>query len=629
MALITTQSKPFMQLVDLQQKSLNTLNDIRDTVTAAAAQSGNNTQQLQLAAITKLLETQKSALALNRKVADRQLKDMGELSKSMKNWKTWGDKIRDVTRAASDAMNPTAISKKLFGAFNVGGVFNKKIAALDYVQKRQAVGDKGPDLKERGTKYANALYKGLRAQSDIDRMKASGASDDDIASGKKGRLAKRVVASAQRTMDDLNKGQSSDGKSAKDASNTMGGNTAYKSAPLTYSDSTNKMGGNPSTDNPLKDAQSAHETQVETLRQNKLQTDLLSQIAANTSSLARPGSAAGGKEDSGKSGGSRMLDGFTSSVKGIGDAVGSLGQGVGRGVGGLIGGVILGIMQGIADGIAAFGTAKVLKGVAVMGLMAGVMYGMTQALDSFSQLDFDSINSGLLTLAAVAVGIAGLGKAMPLMIKGSLALGAIALALWGVGQAFQAIGDGFDTMTSGLTKLTKLDGDGLYNVAGGIMAVSAALGTFALGSVASGLGTLISNLLTFGQDSPMDQLAKLAGMGDSLNNAAAGISSIAQAMQQFSGIDNQTLKALNDFPWKSMAIFVAAGGSMSANGAKVEKASKANADSQAQVNAQSAKGGGTNVSTAVQNNTTNNQVIKLPSRNNESSYSAYSRTRYA
>ena len=119
-------------------------------------------------------------------------------------------------------------------------------------------------------------------------------------------------------------------------------------------------------------------------------------------------------------------------------------------------------------------------------------------------------------------------------------------------------------------------------------------------------------------------------MGDRLNNAANGISSIAQAMQLFSKIDNQTLKILNDFPWKSMAVFVAAGGAMSANGAKVYDASKGNADNQAQVNAQNSKAtGNTNVSTAVSNSSTTQQIIKLPTRNNESSYSAYSRSRYA
>lgn len=628
MALVTTQSKPFVQLVDLQQKSLKTLLDIRDSVSQTASAKTSLVQAAQLDQLKKLLDVQKNALNLSRKQTNNGLKEMSELSKSMKNWKTWGDKIRDVTRNMSDAMNPTAIGKKLFGAFNIGGIFNKKIAAADYVQKRAALGDTGPDVKARGKQYASSLYRGLRAQDDIDRMKRAGASDDDIASTKKGRAALRAVNKSNREMKILDQGQTLDGKSAKDAANPMGGNTAGKSVPLTYSDKSNKMGGNPTTDNPLKDAQSSHETQVETLRQNKLQTDLLSRIAANTSRGG--GSAAGGKEDKGKSGGSRMLDGFSSSVKGIGDAVGSLGSGVGKGVGGLIGGVILGIMQGIANGIAAFGTAKVLKGVAVMGLMAGVLYGMTQALNSFTQLDFDSVTKGLLAIAAVATGIAVMGKMLPLMLKGSLALGAIALALWGVGQAFQAIGDGFDSLTGGLTKLTNLDGDGLFKVAGGITAVSAALAAFSIGSVASGLGTLISNLLTFGQDSPIDQLSKLADMGDRLNNAANGISSIAQAMQLFSKIDNQTLKVLNDFPWKSMAVFVAAGGTMSANGAKVYDSSKGNADGQAQVNAQNAKGGGnTNVSTAVSNSSTTQQIIKLPSRNNESSYSAYSRSRYA
>mgnify|MGYP003335766393 FL=1 len=530
MALVTTQSKPFVQLVDLQQKSLKTLLDIKDSVAQTANAKTSLVQSAQLDQLKKLLDVQKNALNISRKQSNNGLKEMSELSKSMKNWKTWGDKIRDVTRNIGDAMNPTAIGKKLFGAFNIGGIFNKKIAAADYVQKRAALGDTGPDVKARGKQYASSLYRGLRAQDEIDRMKKAGASDDDISSTKKGRAALRAVDKSNREMNTLNQGQTLDGKSAQDANNKMGGNTAGKSVPLPKTPS-DKGQVSQSTTDVLADQQAAHENQIEQTNQLKLQTALLTQIAANTGGSGN-GSAAGGKEDKGRSSkGAGMLDGFTSSVKGIGDAVGSLGSGIGKGVGGLIGGVILGIMQGIANGIAAFGTAKVLKGVAVMGLMAGVLYGMTQALDSFSQLDFDSITKGLLAIAAVATGIAIMGKMLPLMLKGSLALGAIALALWGVGQAFQAIGDGFDSLTKGLDHLTNLDGDGLFKVAGGITAVSAALAAFALGSVASGLGTLISNLLTFGQDSPIDQLSKLADMGDRLNNAANGISSIAQAMQ--------------------------------------------------------------------------------------------------
>jgi hypothetical protein len=171
-------------------------------------------------------------------------------------------------------------------------------------------------------------------------------------------------------------------------------------------------------------------------------------------------------------------------------------------------------------------------------------------------------------------------------------------------------------MTSGLTKLSKLDGGALMSIAGGITAIGASLAAFGAGTVAAGLGTLIGNLLTIGQDSPIDQLQKLSDMGDTLNTAAKGIDSIGQAMVGFSKIDKDSIKAINDFPWLRATAFVAAGGSMSVQGASVSQASKSNADNQAQVN------------TAIQNNTTNNQTVKMPARNIESSQAKYLSSRY-
>ena len=626
MALVTTQSKPFIQLVDLQQKSLNTLNDIKDSVSKTADSKVSRIQSDQLDQLKKLLDVQRDSLSLNKKAADK--KDMGEISKSMKNWKTWGDKIKDMTRAASDAINPTNISKKLFGAFNVGGIFNKKIAALDYMKTRQAVGDTGKDLGKRSKQFADSTFRGLRAQDQLDKMRAAGASDDDIKSTKKGRAALRAVSKSERELGQLAQGQALDSKSAQDAANKMGGNTAGRSAPLPKTPS--DKGNIPqSTTDVLADQQSAHETQVETLRQNKLQTDLLSQIAVNTSALRPGGSSAGGKEDSGKSAG--MMDGVGKSIKGIGSAMKGIGSGAAA-IGLGIGKFFTGIMQGIADGIATFGDGKVLKGVASMGLITAVMWGLSEVVNKWADIDWDTITkAGLSLMGLVAIGFVA-GKAFGGLMLGALALGSLGAAVWVIGAAMDKMGDGLQNFVDGLDRLSQINAQALWDVAGGLGALSLAFASFGAGQAAAGLGSFVGNLLTkvSGGKSPVDQIVDIGNAGPGVQQAATGIQSLADAMKAFSGLDKDSLKPLKQFPWDEATKFVAAGGSMSANGAKVEAKSKANADGQAQVNATAAKGGGTNnVSTAVQNNTTNNQVIKLPSRNTESSYSAYSRTRYA
>ena len=54
MALVTTQSKPFVQLVDLQQKSLKTLLDIKDSVAQTANAKTSLVQSAQLDQLKKL-----------------------------------------------------------------------------------------------------------------------------------------------------------------------------------------------------------------------------------------------------------------------------------------------------------------------------------------------------------------------------------------------------------------------------------------------------------------------------------------------------------------------------------------------------------------------------------------------
>ena len=622
MALVTTQSKPFIQLVQLQQQSLDALNTIKSAVTQSADQQVADTQGLQLEQLRKLLDVQQDYYKLYKHNSIDTSHQMSELANTMKKWKTWGDNLRDMKQNIADSFNPNTLKKKLFSAMNIGGIFNKKIQAIDYVQKHKELGSDVPDkkLKEQGNKYAEAQRAAMLAQQKIDRLKAFGASDASIKNSKNGSAAIGARNNALQTMSSLDSG----GKSAADQNNKMGGNVAGKSTPLPQTPSDTGQVSQSTTDL-AGDQQAAHENRVETLRLMNTQTDLLQTIANNTSSGGNR-SSAGGAED--KGGGKGALTGLASSFQSIGDAVGGLGAGVGKGVGALIGGVFTGIMQGIADGIAALGTGKVVKGVAVMGMMAGVIYGMSMAFDSLAQLDWDSINSGLLTIGAVAIAAFALGKVADKVLLGAAAIAAIGASLWVVGQAFQALGDGFDQMTAGLMKLSQLDGSALFGVAGGIAAIGASLAAFGVGQVAAGLGTLIGNLLTIGQDSPIAQLQKLSDMGDSLNAAAGGIDAIGKAMVGFSNIDKKSIDAINDFPWLKATAFVAAGGSMSASGVKVSAASKTNEDTKAVVEAQNAMPVASSNNTAIQNNTTNKMQIKAPVRNQESSQAKYLASRY-
>ena len=552
-------------------------------------------------------------------------KQIEALQKGNKDWKSIGDKFKDFKGKMSDAFDINTIKKKLLGPFSMFKGARDKMEDLDYVKRMKALGStkSNKDLRADAAASRGAKEDALRAQDKIDRLKKLGANQQQI----NGSDAMQQRNAALNTYNNLN--SSPNGKSAKDSANPMGGNTQGTLAPPTLPDSANKMGGN-TEQNPLMMQQAQHETMLEQLRQNQAQTDLLQQIATNTSLMAgKKSSSAGGPEDSGTSAAGGALGGIADAFSGIGSSIGSLGQGVGRGIGGLIGGVFAGIMQGIADGIAAFGTMKTVKGIAAIGLLTGVMYGMTQVFDSFSQLDWDSVNQGLLTIAAVVAAAAVVGKFVDKVALGAAAIGLLGASLWVVGQAFQAIGDGFQAMNDGLMQLSQLDGANLFTVAGGIAAIGASLALFGAGNVAAGLGTLIGNLLTIGQDSPIAQLQQLANMGDDLNKASQGIDSIGKAMVGFSNVDKGAIDALNSFPWVRATAFVAAGGAMNVDGAKVYATSKANADTSAKVDASNAAApASNNVTTQVNqsNNTTN--LGKSSARNSESSYSKYLSARY-
>lgn len=585
---------------------------------------GGSAQLIAIQVARAQLAYQKESNDYLKKINMTNNKQIEALQKSNKDWKGFGDKFKDFKTKMADAFDPTTIKKKLLGPFTMFKGVRDKMEDLDYIKRAKALGRTDmKQIKADAVASRGAKEDALRAQDKVDRLKRMGANDREIAQSDAGKQR----AAALNTYNQLNGG--GDGKSARDAANPMGGNSAFKSAGLVQLPS-DKGKVSQSTTDLLAEQQAAHENQVETLKNIQAQTDLLQQIASNTGLMAgRKSSAAGGAEDSGLSASGNQrggkLDGISDAMSKVGTAVGGIGKGIGQ----AIGGVFSGIMQGIADGIAAIGSAKTLKGIAAVGLLAGVLYGFGQALQSFSQLDWDTINKGLLTIGLVVGAAALAGKFADKIIIGAGAIGILAVALYGMGKAFDTVGDAFNNFITGFERLSKIGFEGLVGVAGGMVAISAALAAFGAGQAAAGLGTLIGNLLTIGQDSPIEQLQKLANLGDSLGAAAQGIDQIGQAMVGFSKVDKSSIEALNDFPWMRATAFVAAGGAMSVAGGAVFNNSKANADNQAKVEGK--KGGGTAVIAPTSNVSTSNQtnVIKPPVRNMESSYNNYLSRRFA
>jgi hypothetical protein len=207
--------------------------------------------------------------------------------------------------------------------------------------------------------------------------------------------------------------------------------------------------------------------------------------------------------------------------------------------------------------------------------VAGAMWILGDSMGKFAALDWEGLAKGVVVLGALVAAVLLLGATAPVALLGAAAMIAVAGALYIAAKAFEVVAESMGTFTEGLERLAKIDGNGLMTTAGALGALGLAMAAFGAGQAAAGLGTLISNLLTIGQDSPVEQILKLSNAGDGLLKTADGLSRIADAMAKFAAISPDTMKAINEFPWMRMTAFASAGGQMTVNGATVGKAPQA------------------------------------------------------
>lgn len=579
---------------------------------SSIVQADNQTDQKNLMAIkiaSAQLDLQKKQSAYLKSLVEGQNKQISQIAGSNKEWKGFKDKFKDLKANLKESIDPDNIKKALLGPFKMFKGARDKIEDIDYMKRNKAMGFTGTkkELKEQAVASRKKKEDLLRNEDQYQKMKKAGATDEDIQKSNPKFMENRATL-------------------LKEYKGSRVAKTISTPLAATPSD-TGKV--SQSTTDVLAEKTSAAEDQAEQLRNLQAQTDLLQQIASNTAIMAgkKPSNASNVKGD-GIDDGTAPIKGVTASLGKIGNAV----SGIGRGIGLAIGGVFQGIMEGIANGIKAFANAKVLGGVVVLGILTGVIWGLSKAVSAFADIDWDTFTkAGAALLGLGAVGLV-LGNFVGPAIKGGIALAALGAGLWVVGKGMQEMGEAFNIFVEGIERLSNVGFQGLAGVAGGMVLVGSALAAFAAGQVAAGLGSFVSNLLTAvsGGKSPIDQIIDIGKAGPGVKQAAEGISSLGQAMKVFGDLPKDALKPLKQFPWEQATKFVAAGGSMSVSGAKIEKASKTNADQNAKIDAANAKAGGAaggNVVNAQQNNQTTN-VMKPTVRNNESSYNRYLQARY-
>jgi hypothetical protein len=534
-----------------------------------------------------------TALKENLQLRDQESKAIANLANSMQTFKTMGDRMSDMSKKLKDNFGSmSALKTTALKAFNIGGIFNKSIAKEKFIKQQRDLGATG-DRKTLASNFEGAYRTSKdikKNEEEISRFKQDNdLSDEQLAKTQKGKalLAKREQGAEEYKKYDVKAG-------------------LVKPAGLE----------NVSPTQQYANSGEAEETQIETVKQIEIQSDLLQKIADNT---AGEGKEQKQKEASGEGGGG-IMSGIGAGLKSLGGGLAGLGKGIGSG--------IQGLLTGIARGVMAFGNPKVLLGAAAMTLLGGAVFVMGNALQQFEDLDWETIGKGMVAVAGFGAIGALLGVVAAPLALGSAALGLLGGALWVIGKAMTAIGEGFEAMTSGLERLAALDGDNLLSVAAGVGALGLAMAAFGAGQAVAGIGQLVGNLLTIGSDSPVEQLLKIGDRGEGIQKAADGMEKLGTAMGAFSKIDKKSMEAINDFPWLRATAFVAAGGSMQVDGASVTQASKQNADAAA---ANSGSGGGNTavVNAPVTTNNNTSQIIKSPIRNQESSMARFIGSRFS
>lgn len=549
------------------------------------------------------------ALKENLQLRKEETKAIANIAKGMETFQTMGDRLRDQGKKLKDNFGSmSALKVTALKAFNIGGIFNKSIAKEKFIQTQRKLGSED-DRSTLSGKFetANKTAKEIKKnEAELSQFKKdTGMSEADLAKTKEG---KRLLGKREQLSD------------------------TYAKADL--------KAGLVKRESPTQehaDSGVAEERQMEQAKHEAKMDDLFVKIEQNTrgdspAQKAKP--AEGGKEGGGllaglMSGGGKALDGMKKFGIGLlaisaalwvaAEAFKNFGnvdwEMIGKGMVAL-GGLVL----------AAIGLDKVkgsiIKGALVLGILAGSVYLMGEALGTFSDLDWETIGKGMVAIAGIGALGAIVGLAAPLIAAGGGALLVMGAALYAIGEAMQAVGKGFAEMTDGLEKIGKLDGSNLLLVGAGLASIGAGMAVMGVGTAVAGVSNLVTGFLSAvtGQKTPVEQLLMLGEKGDLINQAGTGVVNIARGLGMFSQVDPEKIKAIAALPVEKIA---AMGAAMRPANA-VEGGSRANADAAA-----TAGGGGGNrtniVNAPVNNMSRTTNVIKPNIRNQESSNAAYGR----
>jgi hypothetical protein len=640
MALITSSPANFARLLEVQKLSLEHTQAIRTLIESGPVFKREEDmfkvqkKQLDVAEDTnRIAEENKQKLDAVSKVAD-----------AVKGFKSIGDKFKDFGSNLKSKFSMDNMQKSVMQAFNFKGILDKKIAKNDFIKDKQMSGDTR-SAKELGQSFneRNEAKLGLDKNEKVleqARKANPGKTDEEIRKTVTPDSAfGKAFSNKDKLLEDFNKADAIVSPNQQELKPLQDFNKADAIV------SPNQQGVKPLPVEIKKDTAipsiakqndeaNDSESEVENARARDEQTSLLKAIAENTG--GKPGNVKPAAADEGGGGG--MFSGIGKGLSKLGDAAKSM----------LLIGAALWVVskafanfaeldwEGFSKGIIALGalTAAVfllgqggpmmIAGSAAMLIMGGALWVIGEALGKFADLEWETIGKGL--VAVVGLGVVGvaLGAFAPMALLGAAAMVVLGAGLWVIGEAMQSVGEGFQQMTEGLTMLSELDGSNLLLIGAGLAAIGAGMAVFGAGTAAAGIGNLVGgflNLVTPGK-SPVEQILELGKSGEGIEKAGVGVQKLATGLSAFSSVNTDKIKAIAALPTEKIA---AMGAAMNSNANQVYNKSGENA--QANV-APSSSNTTTVVNAPVNNTTKQNQIIKSPVRNNESTINRYVTSRF-
>lgn len=113
---------------------------------------------------------------------DKEAKNIAEMAKGMKTFKTLGEKMADKKEGLKEKFGSAGgLKKTMLGALNVGGIFNKTLERDKFVEQQRALGSTAStkDLKKDFEGAQNAAKATKKTEAAISKHKATAGIDDE------------------------------------------------------------------------------------------------------------------------------------------------------------------------------------------------------------------------------------------------------------------------------------------------------------------------------------------------------------------------------------------------------------------------------------------------------------------